>query len=83
MLVSTTVFADDLIRGHWKDTDRDGIKDTWVDPYYRTTPNSNIFDNYSTKPNINPYTGKKGYVDPYKDYYDYTPKTYKGYKRRW
>jgi len=83
MLVSTIVFADDLIRGHWKDADRDGIKETWIDPYYRTTPNSNPIDNYSAKPNINPYTGEKGYKNPYKYFYDYKPKSYKNYKKLW
>ncbi len=39
---------------------------TYVAPYYRTSPNSTRFDNYSTRGNYNPYTGKKGYVSPYK-----------------
>ena len=33
---------------------------TYVQPYYRSSKNSNFYDNYSTKGNINPYTGKKG-----------------------
>lgn len=43
-------------------TRKDG---TYVAPHYRSTPNSSKYDNYSTKGNYNPYTGKKGYVDPY------------------
>lgn len=39
---------------------------TYVQPYYRTIPNRNLFDNYSTKGNYNPYTGKKGYVNPFR-----------------
>ena len=35
-------------------------------PSYRTSPNSTKMDNYSTKGNFNPYTGKSGTVDPYK-----------------
>ena len=35
-------------------------------PSYRTSPNTTKIDNYSSKPNINPYTGKSGTVDPYK-----------------
>jgi len=46
-------------------------QDVWVDPYFRsdgtfvrghfrTRPNSTVLDNYSTWPNINPYTGKVG-----------------------
>lgn len=39
---------------------------TYVYPSYRTSPNKSLFDNYSTKGNYNPYTGKKGYVSPFK-----------------
>lgn len=35
---------------------------TYVQPHYRTSPNSTRNDNYSTKGNVNPYTGKKGTV---------------------
>ena len=38
----------------------------WVNGYYRTAPNKTIRDNWSTKPNINPYTGKPGTIDPNK-----------------
>jgi len=33
---------------------------TYVQPYYRSSPNSYRFDNYSSKGNYNPYTGKSG-----------------------
>lgn len=33
---------------------------TYVQGHYRTAPNNTVNDNYSTKGNINPYTGKKG-----------------------
>lgn len=33
---------------------------TYVQPYYRSSPNSSSYDNWSTKGNYNPYTGKKG-----------------------
>jgi hypothetical protein len=39
---------------------------TYVQPYYRSDRNSTKLDNYSTKGNYNPYTGKKGYVNPYR-----------------
>jgi hypothetical protein len=39
---------------------------TYVAPSYSTNPNETKLDNYSTKGNINPYTGKAGTVDPYK-----------------
>lgn len=34
---------------------------TYVQPYYKTTPNKTKIDNYSTKGNYNPFTGKTGY----------------------
>ncbi|MDC0176107.1 hypothetical protein OAJ60_04130 [Planctomycetaceae bacterium] len=33
---------------------------TLVKPHYRSRPDGNLFNNYSTYPNINPYTGKTG-----------------------
>ena len=39
---------------------------SYVAPHYKTTPNKTKFDNFSTKGNYNPYTGKKGTVNPYK-----------------
>ena len=44
-------------------TKKDG---TVVNSYYKTAPNKTNQDNYSTKPNINPKTGNKGYKP--KDY---------------
>ena len=35
---------------------------TYVEPYIRTAPNSTIRDNFSTSPNLNPYTGKIGTI---------------------
>ena len=37
---------------------------TYVQPYFRTAPNSTNRDNYSTKGNVNPYTGKSGWIEP-------------------
>lgn len=39
---------------------------TYVAPHQRTAPNKTKMDNYSTKGNTNPYTGKAGTKDPYK-----------------
>jgi hypothetical protein len=33
---------------------------TYVQPHYRTSPNNTVQDNWSTKPNVNPYTGQRG-----------------------
>ena len=43
-------------------TRRDG---TYVQPHMQTNPNGNAFDNWSSKPNVNPYTGQQGTRDPY------------------
>ena len=45
---------------------------TYVQGHYRTAPNSTINDNFSTYPNVNPYTGQQGTISP-SYYYDYTP----------
>ena len=34
---------------------------TYVAPHYRSSPNSYRYDNFSSRGNVNPYTGKKGY----------------------
>ena len=35
-------------------------KGTYIQPHYRSSSNSKKYDNYSSKGNYNPYTGKKG-----------------------
>ncbi|MBU3146955.1 hypothetical protein [Clostridium sp. CF012] len=37
---------------------------TYVKPHYRTSPDSTLNNNWSTKGNVNPYTGKEGTIDP-------------------
>jgi len=37
---------------------------TYISGYYKTTPNSTNRDNFTTKPNVNPYTLKPGYIEP-------------------
>lgn len=38
---------------------------TYVAPHYSSSPNRTKLDNYSSKGNYNPYTGKAGARDPY------------------
>ncbi|HBF07295.1 MAG TPA: hypothetical protein DDW29_03520 [Gammaproteobacteria bacterium] len=33
---------------------------TYVEPHYRSEPNNTDRDNWSTKGNVNPYTGERG-----------------------
>lgn len=37
---------------------------TYVAPSHATNPNNSKYDNWSTKGNVNPYTGKEGTKDP-------------------
>lgn len=50
------------VRGYYR---RDG---TYVRPHVRSSPNSTTLDNYSTRGNINPYTGEPGTRNPYPGY---------------
>jgi hypothetical protein len=49
---------------------------TYVAPHYRSSPNSTTTDNYSTYPNVNPYTGRVGRVNPYSTYTPYRAPSY-------
>jgi hypothetical protein len=60
-LSSTIAFADTYVQGHMR---KDG---SYVQGHYKTEANNTKLDNYSTRGNINPYTSKPGYVDPYRE----------------
>lgn len=62
IMMPTSTFAASRVRGYVKSNG------TYVQPYFRSTPNYTRFDNYSTRGNYNPYTGSKGYTIPYKTY---------------
>jgi len=55
-LFSSLAYAGN-VRGHYRDSNGDGIKDTYVQPHQRTNPNSSRTDNYSYPGNYNPNTG--------------------------
>ncbi len=38
---------------------------TYVTPHLRTAPDHTKRNNWSSKPNVNPYTGRDGTKDPY------------------
>lgn len=52
--------ADNYVRGYTRSNG------TYVQPHYQTAPNTTKFDNFSTKGNYNPYTGRTGTVDPHR-----------------
>lgn len=58
MVFSLSGFAAVSVRGY---TRQDG---THVQPYHRSNPDGNPNNNWSTKGNTNPYTGKEGSHEP-------------------
>lgn len=52
--------GDVSVKGYYR---KDG---TYVKPYHRSSPNKTDADNWSTKGNVNPYTGKEGTKEPKK-----------------
>ncbi len=64
LLVGQVAFARDVyVRPHVKS---DG---TYVEGHYRTSPNNSNMDNFSTRGNVNPYTGQTGTKNPDLDVY--------------
>ncbi len=49
-----TAMADVYVRGYCKSN---GI---YVAPHYRSNPDGNAWNNWSTQGNVNPYTGRRG-----------------------
>jgi hypothetical protein len=56
---SAAALADGYVKPHVR---KDG---TFVNGHYRTAPDASRYNNHSTQGNVNPYTGQKGYADPY------------------
>lgn len=66
LLVAATVSAQVRVKGYTK------ANGTYVAPHYRSAPNNTRSDNYSTRGNVNPYTGQAGTANPYPtSSYDY------------
>ena len=76
------VSASTYVRGYYRSNG------TYVSPHYRSSPNSNFYDNWSTQGNYNPYTGSQGYrttpsynYNPYNYNYNYNYNPYSYYGR--
>ena len=54
LFIITSTLADTSVKGYYKSNG------TYVQPHYRSLPNSTTSDNWSTSGNTNPYTGEKG-----------------------
>lgn len=59
---ASAVQADVYVHGYYR---KDG---TYVQPHYRSNPNSTRNDNWTTRGNVNPYTGKVGTRAPEPSY---------------
>lgn len=68
---ATQAYADVHVKGYYR---KDG---TYVRPHYRSNPDGNFFNNWSTYGNINPYTGKEG-TKHYPES-NFSPYTYKSF----
>lgn len=55
LALSASALADQYVQPHVR---KDG---TYVEGYNRNSPNSNLYDNYSSQGNSNPYTGQRGH----------------------
>lgn len=62
LFVPVVSFAGENVRGHWRDTNGDGAKDTYIQSHQRTTLDSYRTNNYNYPGNHNPNSGK---VTPY------------------
>ena len=70
LFASPSVAETVRVKGH---VNKNGV---YVAPHVRTAPDSKVTNNWSSKPNVNPYTGKAGAVATYK------PMPLKPYKPR-
>jgi hypothetical protein len=59
LAVTSTASAQVYVHGY---TTKNG---TYVAPHYRSSPDGNPYNNYSTVGNVNPYTGQAGTKNPY------------------
>jgi len=50
--------ADTYVKGYYRSNG------TYVQPYYRSSPDRSYNNNWSVSPNVNPYTGKSGTLQP-------------------
>lgn len=77
ILAAPVIVEAGRVRGYFRDSDGDGYKDKYVQPYYRTPPDGNPYNNYSHPGNYNPNTGK---ITPGTPNYgpNYTPR--RGYR---
>ncbi len=57
------------VRGYWRDSDGDGYKEKYVQPYQRSNPDRYESNNYGYPGNLNPNTGRITEGNPYSNPY--------------
>jgi hypothetical protein len=62
VVTATSATAQVYVHGY---TTKNG---TYVAPHYRSAPDGNPYNNWSTIGNVNPYTGQPGTRNPYSSY---------------
>jgi hypothetical protein len=62
LVLATTASAQVYVHGY---TTKSG---TYVAPHYRSAPDGSPYNNWSTRGNVNPYTGQVGTRNPYSGY---------------
>lgn len=59
MSAFSTANADQYVSGYYRNN---GV---YVQPHHQTAQDGNLYNNYTTRGNINPYTGEPGTVEPF------------------
>ena len=86
LTVASPALADTFVDGHFRS---DG---TYVQPHWRSNPDGNFSNNWSTQGNVNPYTGQWGTrqypSQSFPDYRSSTPPrspgwSFPSYRNRW
>jgi hypothetical protein len=86
LVITTVADADVHVRGYYRSNG------TYVQPHWRSDPDGNFYNNWSTYPNANPYTGAIGtrHTPGYSDGYSWrtpgssfsSPNYFDNYSRR-
>ena len=58
LAIPAVAHADEYVQGYYRSNG------TYVQPYMRSSPDGNPYNNFSARGNVNPYTGQPGTVNP-------------------
>lgn len=64
----TSLAKDTYVQGYYRQNG------TYVQPHHRSAPDGNVHNNWSTKGNVNPYTGQMGTHNPHSSYGNSSPR---------